>query len=524
MGCSSSEPINYNIYTIYYCSYVPVNGKKNVYKIKLIGQEDAEKFSERKFFAQVAQHQEKEIIDFVQRKNFNKKTLFYLYFNSHPEIKNLYQMIDLIPDNHKFLNKVVLVSTEEVVDFNNFLIVKKTKNLEFHKLIKNTLDLNDTSKTLETVNDINITKDGINYGDKDENEENDEIFINGLINEEKLNNIKVDYNKGLKKLSLSEISINNINNKCFSELIKYILNKDIKQFSLSNTNINENNLFYIILDLFEQNYNIRSIVLHNCNLMDKYLNNFMLAISDKRIRYLNLSKNVITVEGASWISEFLLANKTLQELNLSHNDNTNFKAEGIKYIMRSLAQSPNIKLINLSGMNITGCGEFIANVIEVSQTLETLIMENDYLNTNDFKNIFEKIKINNIMKEIDVSYNDMGGDKSLEYIRDSIKMNNSLKKIKLDKININNDNYSIIFEGIENNKNINSYSLSYNKINPKIVLEFFIKQLHVKELIFIPFDKNNPEDKNKDLNLDEKKLLEKCKEERSDMDIIVLNN
>ena len=114
----------------------------------------------------------------------------------------------------------------------------------------------------------------------------------------------------------------------------------------------------------------------------------------------------------------------------------------------------------------------------------------------------------------------MGGDKSLEYIRDSIKMNESLITLRMDKININNDNYNIIFEGIKENKNIDYYSMSYNKVNPKIILEFFIKQKQVKNLEYIPYDKNVPEDKNKDLTLEEKKLLEKYKNERPDLNII----
>ena len=327
-----------------------------------------------------------------------------------------------------------------------------------------------------------------------------------------------NYSKECNKLIIKELTVKNKN--IFGNLINFFLDKAIKKFSLSDTNINDISIFNPILELFEKNFHIRNIVLHNCSLADGYINDLMLAISDKRIRYLNLSKNAITVEGGTLISEFLLVNKTIQELNLSYNDNVNFKAEGIKYIVRSLVECPNLRLIDFSGMNLTGCGEFIANLIETSKTLEIIKLENNYLNANDFKNIFEKVKSNKIIKEIDISFNDMGGDKSLEYIRDSIKENTSLIKLNLNKININNDNYNIIFEGIEKNKNISFYCLSYNHINPKIVIEFFIKQLHVKNLEFIPYDKNNPEDKNKDFTLDEKKLLEKCKTERPDMNVI----
>ena len=517
MGCSSSEPIVNNMYAISYCTLVPIKEKRNIYKINLIAQEEVEKFSERKFFAQAGQSEEK-MINFVKNKNFNKKTIFYLYFKNKPEIRNLYQMINLIPYNYKDLHRVVLLNTGEVKGFHNFYIEKKTINLEYSKFVGSIIDLNDQQKNLENVNNANLTKDNINNEDdnNEEDEENDDIIlVNGLINDNTIKDIKENYVRECNKLIIKEISQQNKN--MFSTLIDFFLDKDIKKFYLSDTNIHDFALLNPILELLEKNYHIRNIILNNCSLMDNHLNDLMRAISDKRIRSLNLSKNAITVEGGTLISEFLLVNKTLQELNISYNDNVNFKAEGIKYIVRSLVDCPNIKMIDFSGMILTGCGEFVANLLENSKSLEKMVLKNDYLNANDFKNIFEKVKTNKIIKEIDISFNDMGGDKSLEYIRDSIKENASLIKLNLNKININNDNYNIIFDGIENNKNISKYSLSYNSINLKIVIDFFMKQTQVKNLKFIPNENNN----NKQLTLDEKKILEKFKNERPDLDITI---
>ena len=44
--------------------------------------------------------------------------------------------------------------------------------------------------------------------------------------------------------------------------------------------------------------------------------------------------------------------------------------------------------------------------------------------------------------------------------------------------------------------------------------------MHVKNLVYEPYDKNNPEDRNKELSLDEKKIFDKFKAERPDMKII----
>ena len=78
-SCSSSVPIEYNKFIIMYYTLVPVKGKTNIYKIELIAQEEAVKVSERKFFDQVAQNEEKVILDFVKRENFNKNTIFYFF-------------------------------------------------------------------------------------------------------------------------------------------------------------------------------------------------------------------------------------------------------------------------------------------------------------------------------------------------------------------------------------------------------------------------------------------------------------
>ena len=148
-------------------------------------------------------------------------------------------------------------------------------------------------------------------------------------------------------------------------------------------------------------------------------------------------------------------------------------------------------------------------------------MRNVLLNFNDFKNIFTPLKQSASLKEIDISMNDMGGDKSLQIISDAIKVNTSLECLKIEQININNENYNIIFDGIENNKNITKYYFSFNSdVKPKIVINFFMRLNHVKFLEYIPYDKDNEKDKNKELTLEEKKLFEKCKSERTDMKLI----
>jgi hypothetical protein len=247
----------------------------------------------------------------------------------------------------------------------------------------------------------------------------------------------------------------------------------------------------------------------------------MRSLIDKRIRYLNLSENFITLNGVNVICDFLRHNRTIQRLNLSRNAQVQFKSEGVKNVVEALMSSESIDSLDFSYMNLTGCGESIGKFITKNKSIQSIILRSVQLNAVDFKNIFVPLKTNKLLKEIDISLNDMGGDKSLQYIADTIKENKTLTILKMDQINITNDNYQIIFNAIEQNKTINHYSVSYNsKLKPKIMLNFFIKQKQVKYLEYEPFDKDNPEDKKKELTLEEKKLFEKFKTERPDMELI----
>ena len=412
-------------------------------------------------------------------------------------------------------------------------------------------------KVLEEVNNSKITKDSLSLDEEDFSDDEDleekesEIIIFEEIREETYKRVynkfkstdKEDNNfESNNNLETTSNVINSIGNKknnnkiksvkiieskiedlqIFNKIMKFISKKSIKKFYFVGNNINSDFEGWTIISSFlEQNYQLRYLDLHNSTIYDYHLNDIMRPLSDKRIRFLNLSENFITLDGVKIISEYLANNKTLQKLNLSRNAQSQFKTEGVEIILNSLLNNKNIEFIDFSFMNLTGCGEAIGNFISKNKSIENIVLRNVLLNFNDFKHIFVPLKKSKTMKEIDISMNDMGGDKSLQFIADAIKENDSLECIKMEQLNINNDNYNIIFEAIEKNKTIQKYYLNYNSdIKPKIVINFFMKQMQVKYLEYIPFDKDNEHDKNKSLTLEERKLFEKLKEERSDMKLI----
>ena len=554
MGCGESRIFSY---IVQYCSLEPIRTKPNSYIIILIEEEKIEKVEGVKFLEQCGQNKEPEITKFFKRPDFQKNTIFYYYLGEEPIIKSYDQSLNYLPYNLPLLNKIILLSKDSVSDIPNQVIENETKSLEQNKFVGQILNFDEIKKILDKARNPNITKDSLSLKDQTIDgegesiqEKEDEIIISGeQINKEiymqikdkfenndnsknirRNINIHLDTSNGIhkekktfskiKSIKICSCKFDNLN--MFYNILQFLEDKDFKKFSFYENNINADfEGWEEICEFFEHNYYLRYIDLHASNIYDYHLENIMRAFTDKRIRFLNLCENFITLEGVKIISEFLKNNKTLQKLNLSRNAQMQFKSEGVKYITEALKSNPNIEFLDFSFMNLTGCGEPIGNLISNSKSIESIILRNVQLNAVDFKNIFFPLKTNTILKEIDISFNDMGGDKSLEYIAEAIKYNASLNKLKMDQININNDNYQIIFDAIEKNKTINSYSVSYNsKLKPKIMLSFFIKQKQVKYLEYEPFDKENPEDKKKELTLEEKKMFEKFKTDRPDMEFI----
>ena len=552
MGCSST---NNSSYLIQYCSLNQLGQNENIFQINLIDEEQILKEEGKKLINQMGTfNTSQEIKDFLNRNNFETNTMFYYFLRQEPLIKNYEQTKKYIPYNLPQLYKVIFLAIENNKNITNLVIENKTKSLKENNFIGYKIDFSNMEKIIEGVNNSNITKDSLSLNEENfssgEIEENeDDLLICEEINEEtykrvsdRLKNENVEINLETNFETNSNV-INNIKNKklngqiksvkiiesniddliIFTKIMKLITDKDtIKKFYFVSNNINSDfDGWNAIASFFEQNYNLRYIDLHSATIYDYHLNDLMKPLFDKRIRYLNLSENFITSDGAKIISEFLKNNKTLQALNLSRNAQCQFKAEGVKYILDSLLFNKNIERIDFSFMNLTGCGEHIGKFISNNKSIEAINLRNVLLNFNDFKNIFTPLKQSASLKEIDISMNDMGGDKSLQIISDAIKVNTSLECLKIEQININNENYNIIFDGIENNKNITKYYFSFNSdVKPKIVINFFMRLNHVKFLEYIPYDKDNEKDKNKELTLEEKKLFEKCKSERTDMKLI----
>ena len=215
MGCSSSNSIPIITYTVSYCTLIPL--EQNIFKINLIDKEEIPKKAGQKFFSQIGHYRENDIIELFQKENLEEKTIYFLYYKSIPEIKNFYQMNNLIINEVSNLHKIFLLSTENLRGVPNFIIEKKMKNLTYFDFIGYKIDLSDIDENiLDNINNANITKDDIKF--EDENEENgegalDEIYISGTINQKNIGEVKDVFmkNNEIIKIYISDIVIEDKN-------------------------------------------------------------------------------------------------------------------------------------------------------------------------------------------------------------------------------------------------------------------------------------------------------------------------
>ncbi len=469
-----------------------------------------------------------------------QNSMFYLYIGRDLIFKNYKDIYQIFPYKYPTLVKIIVILINEAINdgIEKDLIKKGIELLD--NFPKGIINLEKIKEKYDISQNPNITNDNLNLSDDDNSENEDELIIDEEdITEKTLSEINtylfnpIDNEKNnandddifqnqkdkIKKIVFQNCKFPDIYtfSIILSNLEKY---KNLKKFSFNNNYINSDFEGYSsIIQLLNNNYNIRIVDLKASSLNDYQLEKIVDSIKDKRLRSLDLSENFLTSEGMKFLSKFLKDNKTLQRLYVQRNAVIQFKAEGVKHICLNLLDHPNILLLDFSYMELTGCGEFIGQFLSENKTLEILNIISCKLNITDFKNICGPICNNKKLKKFSISQNDMGGIKSLEEVGKVIKNNKSIVEIHLAQMNLNMDNYQIIFDAIDNNKTIKHYDLSNNyDLKPKLVLNFFFKKHGIECLEYIPY---NPEKHpGKELTLEEKKLIEKFKNEKPEVKLI----
>ena len=358
----------------------------------------------------------------------------------------------------------------------------------------------------------------------------DELKLNLFNNEEERNKKQQEREEEQKKIInsvfIESAKITDLD--VFSEMIGILaIYNLLKRISFCDFKFErETDVWDNIVYLLQENNNIRWVDLHKSNMNNDIIVSIAKVSENKRFRFLDLSENFINQDGAEILAEFLSKNKTLQKLILNNNDLENFKKGGVQSICKSLEDHPNIQLIDFSSMVVTGCGEYVAALLKKSKSIKSVILRDCTLNFKDIQNICKALSLPNIsntINNVDLSFNDLASDKSIEEIGKMLKVNKTLNRLYLEKMNLNMNNYNFILNGLNENDKIIHFNFSFNpSVKPRLFLEYFLHRKKLNSLTYIPYRANiNDQGPKVDFNLDEKKIIKKFKDKRKRVKLIV---
>ena len=434
----------------------------------------------------------------------------------------------ITPEEVKSVFEVLSPFIEED-DEEDFKTVKKEgpkfarRFKRFASMAHSGIELNQ-NKNKVTNRRVSLMNNGIVVAKKGE-----ELKLNLFNNEEERKEMEKKEVEERKKIIdsvfIESVSIPDLD--VFSEMIGILaIYNSLKRISFCDFKFEkETDVWDNIIYLLQENNNIRWVDLHKSNMNNEIVDSISKVCENKRFRYLDLSENFIDQDGAAILGEFLNKNKTLQRLILNNNDLENFKKDGVNSICKNLHNHPNIEFLDFSSMSVTGCGEAVANLIKNSKSIKSIILKDCLLNMRDIQNICKALSLPNIsttINNVDLSFNDMASDKSLEEIGKMIKVNKTLTKLNLEKMNLNKDNYNFILNGLNENDKITHFNFSFNpNLKPRIILEYFLHRKKLNSLTYIPYKENvNDKGPKVEFNLDERKIIKKFKDKRKRVKLI----
>ena len=359
----------------------------------------------------------------------------------------------------------------------------------------------------ETNHEFNIKNSGIGSAIS--------LFVNPYINLKKSNLIKINVSgnqfnhKDLKYLSLIislnsstlsflDLSYTNLNDENCSFLFSSLKNCiNVSLLNLTNNSIGSEGLSS--LEKFFLNSEKLTTLMLRHNLIGTqgliYLTGYLNLNKKIKLRTLDISYNGIYIEGVQILIDFIIKYKKLISLYLGGNY---IKEKGISILSNGLLNSQNCELSYLflenNNLGSNKAIECIANIISKHPYITLVELKTNELFDEYGSKLFELLNPESKLLSLDLSNNDIG-EKTLDSMYYYLKQNKNLRRIILNdnifnedccivikdmlkdsSINIKNlslknchieININLIFEGLTENKMIESIDLSNNKIGVK---------------------------------------------------------
>ena len=167
------------------------------------------------------------------------------------------------------------------------------------------------------------------------------------------------------------------------------------------------------------------------------------------------------------LSECLKEDDTLQELNcnISNHWNNTITSEGGKMIGEAIKVNKILKKLDIHGNSISDDGAAaISDGLKYNISLQELYMSNNEITSEGANMIGEAIKVNKILKKLDI-YNNSISDDGAAAISNGLKYNISLQELYMSNNEITSEGGKMIGEAIKVNKILKKLDIHGNSIS-----------------------------------------------------------
>jgi Ran GTPase-activating protein (RanGAP) involved in mRNA processing and transport len=302
------------------------------------------------------------------------------------------------------------------------------------------------------------------------------------------NNLKsVDYSLFVQgrtfKLAAQKDKIAITNNELES-IGSVINNINLIEIDLSYNNIGDEGMLYLT-SLIKKKNSIKRLNFHDCHL-EKSFDSIAELIKENTITHLDISGNAPNDDAIKRLSQALKDNTSLISLNMGGNELTDAHIEDIT---KSLVHHKTLTRFSIFGSKIDKVGgEAIAHLIKINRSITALNLQNSNIEAKTFVIIAEALMENKFINEIDLSWNKIFENNSLEVLAKLIEKNNTLVTLNLNNNRVNtNEDFDLFIEAITN-----------SRLETLYIGSFFNKTKNVKK--FLEALKNNKSIKKIDLS------------------------
>jgi Ran GTPase-activating protein (RanGAP) involved in mRNA processing and transport len=282
----------------------------------------------------------------------------------------------------------------------------------------------------------------------------------------------IKYNKSIKNL---DISSNKLNEILFSKIYNCLKNNlNIIHLNLSNNSIGENSA-NLLNEIINTNIFMESLIIKNIYLKDKGLKIMENAlIENKTLKNLDISSNYFSSESAEILGNIIYKNNMIDNLNISGNKIFNKNKNTSEKFFLSFEKNNTLNSISLNNCLINKSSVIsLLRCLKKNFALITLDIGSNRFDENEICEIFDEL-INEGFNFKKLLINQIGkitsniGKKIYEFL----KKNTVLEYLNLSKNLIVEEALIFIFDGLKENNKLNEIDLRDNLSGLKVIFLF----------------------------------------------------